>query len=272
MHVIPPVLRVGMIGHGAIGSAVARRLRRGDIPGVALAGVLRRSTSAGPGFTYDLDTLIKDADVIVEAAGQEAVREYGTAVLAAGRDLILVSVGALADERLFAALTKYEPGHGRLHVSQGALGGLGVVRAAAISGPLASVRLTSTKKPGSLVQPWMGVALAGRLQSLRETDEPLIVYDGPAREAAVLFPRNANVAATLALAAGDWSVVKARMIADASAATSHHVVQFKAQVGEYRFDLGNNPDPDNPATSGLVAYSVLRLLADLSPVTPWRIA
>lgn len=266
------VLRVGLIGHGAIGSAVAGRLRRGDIAGVALAGVLRRSAPAGPGFTSDLDTLLGDADVIVEAAGQDALQEYGAAVLAAGRDLILVSVGALADEKLFSALTTCKPGHGRMHVSQGALGGLDVVRAAALSGPLTSVQLTSTKRPASLVQPWMGAELASRLRTLRETDEPITVYDGSARQAAMLFPRNANVAATLALAVGDWSAVSARMVADAATAVSRHVVQFTAQVGEYRFDLGNHPDPDNPATSGLVAYNVLRLLAGLSPGDCWRIA
>jgi aspartate dehydrogenase len=266
-----PVLRVGVIGFGAIGSAVARHLRCGDIAGAALAGVLRRRTPAEPGFAPDLDTLLADADVIVEAAGQDALREHGAAVLGAGRDLVVVSAGALADDSLFAALTA--PGRasrGRLHVSQGALGGLDVVRAAALSGPLTAVQLTSTKKPISLIQPWMGAELASRLRSLRETDSPVTVYDGPARQAAELFPRNANVAATLALAAGNWSAVRARLIADPTTPASRHVVEFTAQVGEYRFDLGNHPDPDNPATSRLVAYSVLRVLADLS--ASWRIA
>ncbi|WP_019634788.1 aspartate dehydrogenase domain-containing protein [Actinomadura atramentaria] len=261
-------LRVGVIGHGAIGARVAGALAAGEVPGAVLAGVLVRGCRPVPARVRDLAALTAAADLVVEAAGQDALREHGPAVLAAGRDLLAVSVGALADDDLAKALDHAGPG--TLLLSQGALGGLDVVRAAARSGPLANVTLTSTKRSASLVQPWMDAGLAGRLTDATPGDAPVTVFDGPAREAAVRFPRNANVAATLALAAGDWDRVRVRLVADPGTPLTRHVVEFAAPAGAYRFDLGNLPDPDNPATSGLVGHAVLRAVADRVPASGWR--
>ncbi|MFB4303080.1 aspartate dehydrogenase domain-containing protein [Actinomadura sp. NTSP31] len=264
---------MGVLGHGAIGANVAAALRRGTVPGAVLGGVLTRGGTPAPASVRDLRALLASSDVVVEAAGQPALREHGPAVLAAGRDLLAVSVGALADQDLFHELTRPATARsGRLLICTGALGGLDVVRAAALGGPLASVRLTSSKAPASLVQPWMDDRTADRLRSLRPGDAPVTVFDGDAREAAVRFPRNANVAATLALAAGDWSAVRVRLVAAPDTTLTRHVVEFTGQVGEYRFELGNLPDPANPATSGLVGPAVLRSLADLVPGVAWRVA
>src|SRR5262245_27994735 len=43
-------------------------------------------------------------DLVVEAASQDAVRDHGAAILQAGIDLVVTSVGALADESLHRAL------------------------------------------------------------------------------------------------------------------------------------------------------------------------
>ncbi|MFC6878883.1 MULTISPECIES: aspartate dehydrogenase domain-containing protein [Actinomadura] len=263
-------LRVGVLGHGAIGAKVAGLLRRGEVPGAELAGVAVRGDAPVPMRARGVRELVGASDVVVEAAGQRALWDHGAEILDAGRDLVAVSVGALADDGLFRGLTR--PRAGRLLVCQGALGGLDVVRAAALGGPLTCVRLTSSKPPASLVQPWMDDGLAARLRALRPGDEPVAVHDGSAREAATRFPRNANVAATLALAAGDWSAVRVRLVADPAAVLTRHVVEFRGRVGEYRFELANHPDPGNPATSGLVAYAVARTLADLVPGTAWRVA
>ncbi|GAA3951332.1 hypothetical protein GCM10023085_37480 [Actinomadura viridis] len=274
-------MRVGVLGHGAIGAKVAGVLRAGGVPGAELTAVLRRDGRDGrdgravgggadagvPELVRDARELAEAADVVVEAAGQDALRRYGPGILDAGRDLVAVSVGALADDVLFTRLRRAP---GRLLVCPGALGGLDVVRSAALGGPLRSVRLTSAKKPASLVQPWMDAGLAERLRALAPGQEPVVLHDGSAREAAARFPRNANVAATLALAAGDWDIVRVRLVADPGAALTRHVVEFAGEVGEYRFELAHLPDPANPATSGLVPYAVLRTLGDLS--ASWRVA
>jgi aspartate dehydrogenase len=111
---------------------------------------------------------------------------------------------------------------------------------------------------------------ARRLRDLKPGDEPVVLHDGPAREAAERFPKNANVAAALALAAGDWDIVHVRLVAVPGATLTRHVVEFAGPVGQYRFELANLPDPGNPATSGLVPYAVLRTLGDLR--ASWRVA
>jgi len=42
----------------------------------------------------------EDVDLVIEAASQEAVRQYAVRTLEAGKDLVVMSVGALVDARL----------------------------------------------------------------------------------------------------------------------------------------------------------------------------
>ena len=95
-------LRIGLVGLGAIGRRVAERLRAGEVDGARLAAVLVRDPAAveiGDDVlvTRDVDALVAACDLVVEAAGQEALAQYAPAVLAAGVDLLAVSVGALSD-------------------------------------------------------------------------------------------------------------------------------------------------------------------------------
>src|ERR1700752_5215830 len=89
------MLKIGIVGMGVIGPRVAEALTRG-IPGTVLVGVtVRNATSAGGYPVLPLPTLIEPADPIVEAATQASLREFGPAVLAAGKHLMVLSVGAL---------------------------------------------------------------------------------------------------------------------------------------------------------------------------------
>ena len=91
------MLKVGIVGMGVIGRRVAEavdarhsRHRRWWASSVRDAGHRRRLPALLP-----LDELIERADLIVEAATQAALREFGPAVLAAGKHLMVLSVGAL---------------------------------------------------------------------------------------------------------------------------------------------------------------------------------
>lgn len=251
-------LRVGLLGHGAVGRPVATALRAGAVPGAQLVGV-SASTHTGCPEATDVAGLIDRSDLVVEAAGHQAVRSYGAAVLGAGVDLLLVSVGAMADEELRRGLASSGPG--RLVISSGAIGGLDLLRSARRAGPV-TVQLVSTKKPASLVQPWMDADEADRLRNATEGDEPIVVFDGAAEAAAARFPANANVAATLALAVGDWVAVGVRIVADPAATSTQHEISVTAATGSYHFSIHNIPSPDNPASSQLVADAVLRAVAD----------
>ncbi|WP_344953655.1 aspartate dehydrogenase domain-containing protein [Actinomadura miaoliensis] len=252
------VISVAVVGCGAIGGVVARALHEGEVVGARLAGVVDPNGTRGlPGMS--LEEALAAADLVVEAAGQAVLADVGPRVVAAGRDLLVVSVGALTDDALLARL--HGAGDGRVHLVSGAVGGLDMLRSAARMGPFETVRIVTTKKPAGLVQPWMSAAEADRV---RATDRPLEVRRGPAREIAAAFPRSTNVAAAVALAVGDWDVVEAVVVADPAASLTSHVITASGAAGEYRFEIRNRPSPDNPTTSQVVPYAVLRAIGDLA--------
>ena len=79
------MIKVGIVGMGVIGTHLAKAIDNG-IPGVTLAGVsVRTVTKAGGYPVFPLDELIQRSDLIVEAATQAALKEFGPAVLAAGK-------------------------------------------------------------------------------------------------------------------------------------------------------------------------------------------
>lgn len=254
------MLGISVIGHGAIGSVVCGALARGEVPGARLIGAydpLRPPPAPVPALS--LDEAIRRADLVVECAGHQGLAEAGPAAVAAGKDLLVVSVGALVDDDLLTRLRAGGPG--RVHVCSGAIGGLDLLRSAALLAPFTTVRITTTKLPGGLVQPWMAEEEAERI---RGAAEPTEVLRAPAREMARRFPRSTNVAAAVALAAGSWDVVEAVLVADPAATLTCHEILAIGPAGEYRFQIRNRPSPQTPTTSEIVPYAVLRTLAEIA--------
>lgn len=257
------MIGVGVIGHGAIGSVVAGALAAGEVPGCGLASVLRRAGSPAPPVptscrATSIDELIEASQVVVEAAGPAALAEHGPAVAAAGLDLLVASVGALVDDGLRERLTR--PGKARLLLSSGAIGGLELLRAATLLGPVREVRLRTVKQPRALVRPWMS---AHERQRIHAADTAVTVFDGPARDAVTRFPESANVAATLALATVGFDETHVELVADPAAQRVRHGITVEADAGRYELTVENTPS-DNPRTSAVTAYALVRALADLS--------
>ncbi len=252
-------VRVGVIGSGAIGSAVIRALADGALDGVALVGVVdNRPVLDCPVPQMSVAEAVASCDVIVECAGQVVVAQYAAEILDAGVDLLVTSVGALADpavaDRVRAA------GPGRMLCTAGAVGGIDLLAAAANAAPLRRVAVTTTKRPTALVQPWMDRAAEERL---RTATAPVEVFRGSARDAAAAFPRSLNVAATVALATDGFDAVEVVLVADPDTDLTTHVIEAEGATGEYRFEIRNHPSHANPRTSGVVPFAVLRSLAVL---------
>lgn len=257
-------LCVGVIGYGAIGSVVANGLHRGHVPGATLAGVATRNQRDLPtGRSVGLEELLETSDVVAECAGHDALRRLAPRVLAAGRDLIVASIGALADDAVFDAIQGAGPG--RVRLTTGALGGIDLVRAASFAGPLHHVRLTTTKHASAFRR---SRPQQGESETLAQLGSPVVLFDGPAREASTRFPQSANVAAALAFAVGDWDRVTVTIVADPDIDYTSHEITCSGDVGEYQFHLRNRPSPTNPATSAIVPYAILRGIAD--DVAAWR--
>ncbi|MET7996715.1 aspartate dehydrogenase domain-containing protein [Amycolatopsis sp. NPDC005232] len=257
------MLSVSVLGCGAIGGVVARALQAGEVPGVVLAGVAHRDPVDPPDLpVIDEAALLVSSDLVVECAGHAALSGTGPSVVAAGLDLFVTSVGALADADLLRTLSA---GPGRVQLTTGAIGGLDLIRSAAAMGGLRRVRITTTKRPEILGQKWMTDTELSRLGS---ATEPLVLREGSAREIATAFPRSANVAASVALAAGDWEVVEAAVVADPGAERTTHVIEAEGNAGRYRFEIENLPSEQTPTTSAVVPYAVLRAIGELAGRSP----
>ncbi|MFC7339816.1 aspartate dehydrogenase domain-containing protein [Saccharopolyspora griseoalba] len=253
-------MKVAIIGCGAIGGVVARAVRDGAVPEAELVGVVHAEPVDPPDLpVVDFRTALEVADLVVECAGQRALAELGPSVVESAADLLVVSVGALTDDALLHKLR--DSGPGGLHLCTGAIGGLDLLAATARGGGLDSVRIVTTKKAPALVQRWMD---AEQQERIRTATGPVELMRAPAREVTAAFPSSTNVAASVALAVGDWNKVEATVVADPDAPLTSHVISAEGSAGRYRFEICNQPSPENPTTSGVVPHAVLSAVARLA--------
>jgi aspartate dehydrogenase len=265
-------MRVAVIGVGSIGSTIIDGIIQGQAGAVELVGLADRPEVEAqlaevarrvecPYTTDPLQLVDFAPDLIVEAAAQPAARQYAVPLLERGVDLLLMSVGALADTAFCDEVAAAALRHGcKVYVPSGAIGGLDVLRSARIDG-LEEVTLITSKHP---------VALAGApffdqhpidLDGLRERT---VIFEGPAGEAVRLFPANVNVAAALSLAGLGPERTRMQVVADPALDRNVHEVVARGSFGEMRLKLSNVPSPANPKTSFLACLSPLATLRRLA--------
>jgi aspartate dehydrogenase len=219
-------MKIALIGVGAIGSWLQERLDPKPV-------VVRRGDA------------LPMTDVVVEVAGHAALAQYGVAALQQGSDLVIASIGALADEALWVSLQQAAT-RAKILLPAGAVAGIDALAAARLGG-LDKVRYSSRKPPASL---------SGELPSDRER----VVFEGNARDAALQFPKNANVAATIALAGIGFEKTEVRIIADPTLTQNVHVLEASGNFGTFSMTIAGRPLPGNPKSSSLTAMSLLRCI------------
>lgn len=251
-------LRVALIGLGAIGQVVATELLAHSGPRLQLVAAMARDAPPGLRLPFAVSTdlaglLAHRPDLVIEAAGQGAVLQYGPACLHAGCDLLVASVGALADAACLAQLEQAAQASGRqVLLPAGALGAMDYLGAAQLAG-LHSVRYRGRKPPLA----WRGTPAEAQCD-LAAVRTPTVIFRGSAREAAQAYPKNANVAATLALCTLGLDAVQVELLADPEAGGNVHEVEAEGAAGTLALRVVNAPSPDNPKTSLITPYSVLR--------------
>ncbi len=254
--------RIAVIGYGAVARYLADQ--RGDDfeIGAVIARPGREAAAqdmfAGVPVVTGIDALPDGLDVVVACAGHGGLRAHGAATLAAGLPLITVSIGALADRGLQTALTGAALAGGvRLYLASGAIGALDALSAAAAGAPgaLQEVHYTGRKPPAG----WVGSPAGARLD-LSALSEPATHFEGSARECALLYPKNANVAASVALAGLGFDATQARLIADPTITRNIHEVTARGDFGDFTFTIAGKGLVDNPKSSALTAMSVLRAI------------
>lgn len=253
--------RVAIIGYGAIGRMLDRLLQKGEAARVAavvtlpeFADAARREQGA-PVFASVGEALSEKPTLFVECGGHGALRAHGEAVLLTGTDLLLASVGALSDPALEAALCAAATrGGAQVLIPSGALGGLDALASARYAG-LDEVRYTSVKA----VKAWRGTH-AETLLDLDKVDKATAFFTGNARDAARLFPQNANVAAAVALAGRGFEATSVVLTADPAAKGNRHRIQASGAFGMIDVTVEGKTLPDNPKTSMLAPMSMVRAI------------
>jgi len=258
-------LSIALIGHGAIATEVARHLSRED--GIALACAVcrpgrgaeaRAALGEGIAIVDDPADLPATVTVAVDCAGHTGLRDHGAALLRRGIDVLTVSNGALADADLALELADAAAaGDARLRLLSGAVGAVDVLAAASVGG-LDRVVYTGRKPPAG----WKGSAAEEALD-LDALTEAAVHFEGTAREAALRYPKNANVAATIALAGIGLDATQVRLIADPARTANRHEIEAVGAFGRFEFAIEGNALPGNPASSALTAMSVVRAVRDL---------
>ena len=260
-------LKVGLVGCGAIGAEIAKAIDTGvidaDLVAVcdhnpATAEDLIESLQHKPVKARLVD-LVSLSDVVVEAASQKAVPAVARAALAKGKQLMIMSVGALASPDLFWEVNDLAKEHGsKVYIPSGAISGLDALKSASI-GNIRKVALTTTKNPSGLEgAPYI---LENRID-LDALTGPTLIFEGSAAEAVKAFPANVNVAATLYLAAGGRDV-RVKIVADPNIHVNRHEIEVEGDFGSISTRVENVPSPRNPRTSYLAALSAVATLKSI---------
>ena len=257
-------LRIAVAGLGAIGLKVAQALDRG-IPGCVLAAVSandggkaaeRLAHLARPVPVVSLGELEPSADIVVECAPAKLLAEIAEPFLRAGKVVIVLSAGALlVNEHLVGLARQFG---GQIVVPTGALLGLDAVAAAA-EGEIRSVRMV-TRKPvrGLEGAPY----LAEHNIRIEDITEPVRIFSGTPRDAAIGFPANLNVAVALSLAGIGADRTTLEIWADPSLERNVHRIEVEADSASFSMSIENVPS-ENPRTGRITALSVISYLRKL---------
>jgi aspartate dehydrogenase len=255
---------VAVAGLGAIGLKVTEALDRG-IPGCVLTAVsandrdkaAKRLAHLGcPVPVVSLSELEPSADIVVECAPAKLLSEIAEPFLRAGKVVIVLSAGALLVNEHLVALARQHGG--QIVVPTGALLGLDAVTAAA-EGEIRSVRMV-TRKPvrGLAGAPY----LAEHNIQIEDITEPVRIFSGTPREAAIGFPANLNVAVALSLAGIGADRTTLDIWADPALERNVHRIEVDSDSASFSMSIENIPS-DNPKTGRITALSVISYLRKL---------
>ena len=256
-------IAVGIIGCGAIGSAIAVACRgrlRDRLRLVALCDaaqpavtVLMRSLRVRIP-SVSMERLIGMSDLVVEAACGAIAPVVLERCLRRKRDCLIMSVGGLLGKEKL--LQDAERRGVRVLIPSGAVCGIDGLRAAA-AGRIDTVTLT-TRKPlkGLTGAPY----IVKRGIDLAAVKGEKVIFNGRAADAVKAFPKNVNVSAVLSLAGIGAKKTRVRIVTSPAYTKNTHELEVTGAFGRLVTRTENVPSPTNPKTSAMAFYSAIATL------------
>lgn len=264
--------RIGVIGCGTIGSELALAIDKTNIKNAVISFLFDSVKSASldlrnklqnnyPPIFSEFSRLVsslpfKNADIIVEAASNTAVKTFAKKIVSSNKSLMIMSTGAFFDVRLLKEIYSTVNKHkSRIYFPTGAIAGIDAL--CSVRHLLHFVMLTTTKNPRSLTgAPFFELSNTSP-ESIRKRK---LLYDGNALNAIKLFPTNVNVAVLLSLAGVGTKKTRVRVIADPNTNRNEHKIIARGEFGEILIVARNVPSPHNPRTSYLAVLSAIECL------------
>lgn len=264
------MLNIGIIGCGTIGINICKAVDEGLID-AHIRAIYDRHGDHVKNMKASLDHLqpevmepaemFKHIDLLVECASQQAVSEIIPAALRAKCDVMIMSVGAFADNELYTNIRKVaKENNCKVYLPSGAIVGIDGVKSASVE-EIYSVTLTTQKPPSGLAgAPY----IVENDIDLDTIDSKTVLFEGPASEAVKLFPANVNVAATLSIAGIGFEKTKVRIVANPELTRNVHEINVRGAFGEFTSKVENIPSPTNPRSSFLAPLSAIATLKKIT--------
>lgn len=263
-------MKVALIGCGSIGRVIAESIAEKKVD-MDLAYIYDISTANikevislfenPPTISANIEEIADSpADLVVEAASVNVARKIIPLMLEARKDLMIMSIGALADNDFREkTMTRAEEMGNKIYLPSGAIGSLDALKSANMA-KIESVTIKTTKNPGSLKG---APFFSENPMDLDNLKEATLIYKGSARDAIQKFPANVNVSVALSLAGIGPEKTMVEIVADPDIKTNSHEIHVKGDFGSYHFRTENLPSPDNPKTSYLAALSAIATLKNI---------
>ena len=244
--------KIGLIGFGAIGQEIYKKISKKIINGYKIVGI----------FSDDIDSknlskkikcgsfeelLKKKPNIIIEAASVEACKDYGEKILRNKIDFVCLSTCSFADrtflKKIFSLTKKIK---NKFYIPTGAIAGLDAISSASLSKELKYVKLIQRKPPKALLP----------ISESKKINKEIILSRSTARKVCKEFPKNSNIAATLAICGIGFDKTKVIVIADPKVKKNIAEIEAQGKFGKLKVILENNPS-SNSKTSRLTAMSII---------------
>jgi aspartate dehydrogenase len=264
-------VKIAIAGFGTIGRTVGKRLDEG-IEGLSItavsAGNLEKASANLNGYRSHVQVVANSdltelADIIVECAPASVFMEIAVPVLKAGKTLVTVSSAAILEHPEIIELARQNDA--QIILATGALLGLDAVRAAA-EGEIRSVHMITRKPPKSFMK---AKYIVDNHIDISGLNQALKIFEGTAKEGAIKFPANVNVAASLGLAGIGPEKTHLEIWADPAQERNTHTIKVDADSASFEMTIANVPTEENPATGKITALSVIAALRSLA--SPLRV-
>ncbi len=268
-------LKIALIGYGAISRTLLDVFREKkppiDIVGILVRPGRAKETRKRVGRKTVVVEKLKDLlklkpDVVVEAASQQAVRDWGEKILKKGIDLMVIATGAYGDAKLWKKHRATAAASGaRLRLPAGAIAGLDGLLAMRL-GTLERVKYISIKPPHA----WTGTPAEAEFD-LPSIKEPTVIFRGSPADAGRLYPKNANLAVTVALCGAGLDRTEIELVADPTLppGTNANRLEVVSDSGDMVMHRTGRAMPDNPKTGVLTALTMAAELMKMVRASDW---